>query len=164
MPDRKKQRRRWLALTLIAVVVGGAGGLGAGLLAKDDQTDAFGDDFRAASARVVALGEDVREAVFGAAGKTDAQLARDFQRLAAQTRTAEDDVGRLRPPASMRPRVASFRAALRRLGDDLERIARASRRHDPEGANRATGELLNDSTMVRTARLEVEARLERPED
>jgi hypothetical protein len=139
--------RRLAALAVLALTV-----LGVAACGGDGEEDEYGDEFPRLSQRIVALGEDVGEAIETAGRSTDAELAADFEGFAEDLGQLRRDLGELDPPEDLADEQDELTAAMGEVRDSLDDIASAAEQSDPEAARQATMELIQRSADLRDAR------------
>ena len=131
--------------TVLVCIVAAATAAGCG--GGDDS-----NDFRSGYNKVVrefsSLPNDIGAAVRGASAKSDAALAREFNRLAARVSQEAAEMKKLNPPDGAKDEFDAFVAGLSRLGDDLTRIADAARAHSSKDAKSGAEALVHDSESL----------------
>jgi hypothetical protein len=142
--------RRPTALVALVLVVLGAAACGGG---GDD--DGYADDFRRVSERLVALGEQVGEAIETAGESTDRELADEFGGFADELRGVRQELDDLEPPDDLADEQDDLVAAIEPVQESLENIAAAAEQSDPDAARQATIELVERSSDLRDARVEL---------
>jgi hypothetical protein len=139
--------RRAAALAVLALTVPGVAACGG-----DGDEDEYGDDFSRLSQRIVAVGEDVGEAIENAANSTDAQLADDFDGFAADLGRLRTELDELEPPDDLADEQDELVTAMGEVRESLDDIATAAEQSDPDAARQATMELIQRSEDLRDAR------------
>ena len=124
--------------------------LGAGC--GEDQQETFEEDFRPLNRELVSLGEDVGESIRGAERKTDAQLERQFDRLADQLGRLRRELQGLEPPDDLAAIQDELVEAMRAAEQALRGIEEAAAASDPDAARQSTVELVRASEDLREAR------------
>ena len=140
--------RRPLAPAALLAAAALAAGAGCG----EDERAAYGEDFRPLSRQIVALGGQVGSSIEGAAGRTDAQLEREFDRLADQLARLRRELERLDAPEELAAVQTRLVEAMRETEQALRGIENAAAAGDPKTARRSTIELLRASADLRDAR------------
>jgi uncharacterized membrane protein YccC len=135
------------ALAALALAV-----LGLAACGGDGDEDDYGDDFQRVSQRIVAVGEDVGEAIETAANSSDEQLAEDFQGFAEELGELRTDLDELDPPEDLADEQEELTTAMGEVRESLDDIATAAEQSDPEAARQATMELIQRSADLRDAR------------
>jgi hypothetical protein len=135
-------RRAGASAVLCAVVVIAAVGCGS------SDSKKFVDDYNKVVKKNSTLASDVGSAITGAPGKTDAQLAKQFDDLAARTRREADDLDKLSPPDSAGDELDALVKDLRPAAGHLSDVASAARAHSSSKARTATQALVNDSEAL----------------
>jgi hypothetical protein len=139
--------RRPAALAVLLLTV-----LGVAACGGDGEEDEYGDEFPRLSQRIVALGEDVGEAVETASDSTDEQLAAEFAGFAEDLGALRRDLDELDPPDDLADEQDELTAAMREVRNSLDDIASAAEQSDPDAARQATMELIQRSAELRDAR------------
>lgn len=142
---------RTFAVLASTLVVAGCGSK------KDDKSASYKTDYKAESATIKALGNEIGEAITTAKQKSDDQIVAQFQALATRTHVAAGALAGLTPPADLKAENAALQTALERAAADLDEIVKAARAHSYNDAKTATEALIGDSTVVKSARDELEA-------
>jgi hypothetical protein len=135
-----------LLVLLALVALAGCGGGGS------DKSAEFKKGYAPLNDQVLAIGNDLGNALSSAKGETDIALARQFASLTARARRVKTKLEALDAPGKYQAHVAALARALDRAASDLERIAGAARAHDATGARTATEALVRDSPAVRNTR------------
>ncbi len=110
---------------------------------------AFRSAFVAEKARFRTLGSDLEKAVGGAASKSNAQIAVEFQSLSTRAAQQAVRLAKLDPPAKYRKDLAQLTAAFAAVASDLSTIAGAATSGEPQAARSATIKLVRDATQVK---------------
>ena len=97
------------------------------------------------------LGTSLAKSLTGARGKTDAELAGEFQGLAVRAKAQAAKLSQLTPPAQFKPTVDKLVKALDDVGDRLQRIAVDAQNHNASSAKSDTIKLVQASVLVKTA-------------
>lgn len=97
------------------------------------------------------LGTDLAKDITGAGARTDAELAKEFNRLATRAGQQADQLAALHAPAKYATRVSSLVAGFHGMKGDLAKIATAATNHDASSAEAATRQLLTDAAKIKTA-------------
>jgi hypothetical protein len=142
-----------LLAALIVVPTAGA------RVAPDRAGPAWAASWKPVNADVLAVGTVIQSAIKKAEGKTDAQLARQFDAVAAQTGRVADRVSDYtRLPRSLRAQKAKLVDALLAAQLDLKKVANAARGHNGTAAGAAVKHLIQVvSPKVRDARRAIAA-------
>jgi hypothetical protein len=135
------------ALAALALTV-----LGLAACGGDGDEDEYGDEFQRVSQRIVAVGENVGEAIETAANSSDEQLAEDFQGFAEDLGELRSDLDELQPPEDLADEQDELATAMGDVRASLDDIASAAEQSDPEAARQATMELIQRSAELRDAR------------
>ena len=110
---------------------------------------AFRSAFVAEKARFRTLGSDLEKAVGGAASKSNAQIAVEFQSLSTRAAQQAVRLAKLDPPARYRKDLAQLTAAFAAVASDLSTIAGAATSGEPQTARSATIKLVRDAAQVK---------------
>src|SRR5204863_9474881 len=105
-----------VALTVVALLVGGCGGGGN-----------FKKDYTKTDAQLRQLGVDLGSALRTAKSSTDVALAAKFDSFATRTRKIVADLGKLKPPDKVKSDVQQLQSALETIGSDMGSIAGAAK-------------------------------------
>jgi hypothetical protein len=97
------------------------------------------------------LGTDLAKDITGAGARTDAELAKEFNRLATRASQQADQLAALHAPAKYATRVSSLVAGFHGMKADLSKISTAATNHDASSAEAATRQLLTDAAKIKTA-------------
>jgi hypothetical protein len=110
---------------------------------------AFRSAFVAEKTRFRTLGSDLQKTVGGAASKSNAQIAVEFQSLSTRAAQQAVRLAKLDPPAKYRKDLAQLTAAFAAVASDLSTIASAATNGEPQTARSATLKLVRDATQVK---------------
>jgi hypothetical protein len=121
----------------------------------EDKTETFNKEFKPLNAKIVALGRDVGAAVNGASGKSDRQIQQEFGSLARRTTTLQKSVNRIEAPDELSGDKKDLVDAMGDARDSLAEIEKAAGSSDPQGARRATIQLVSASQDLRSSRLKL---------
>jgi len=136
--------RNKLACGVVAIAIGIAGCGGGG----DDETDSFSDAYKPVNADLLAFSTDLSRTAQGASGKSDAQLAREYDGLATDLEAINRRVENLDPPQDLKDELDAMTRDLDSTVGAIEDIAAAARRNDARAAREATRALLVASAKV----------------
>ena len=129
-------------------------------VAPERAAPAWAASWKPVNAEVLAVGTVIQNAIKKAETKTDAQLARQFDAVAARTGAAADRVGdytRL-PRGPLRAQKTKLVNALLAAQVDLKKVANAARAHDGTAAGKAVTHLIQVvSPKVRDSRRAIAA-------
>lgn len=147
--------RRSLILSLLAALfavalLAGCGGDDGGGQAEVKET--FEKDYSEINDEIVALGEEVGQAVNTAEGKSDAVLATQFSGLGSKTEELKTKVDELEPPEEYEEATKRLSDAVGVVARDLTEIGEAAEDNDADTARKQATELARHSVEVRTAR------------
>jgi hypothetical protein len=154
-------RRRTLtaAAALAAIVIAACGGSSGG---GSSSTASFKSQFVTSKTQFRRLGNDLGKSIEGARNKSDAQLAGEFDKLAARARTQAASLAKLNPPAKFKSKLRQLSSGLRSVSADLSAIAGAAKSHEALKAKAATTKLISDAAKVKAADNALTARLHLP--
>ena len=140
--------RRALALLTVTLAVAGCG---------DGDSDGFREDYESANAQLTDLGVEVQEALQAAEGKSDRELATQFDGLAGDLARIQEQISGLEPPSDVEDELDKLDAAIDRVEESLREIADAARTGDPDTARAATFELIKRGQRLNKAQTAVTA-------
>jgi predicted urease superfamily metal-dependent hydrolase len=123
-----------VAALVAAVALAGCGG-------GDDDSE-YKDTVRTVNRELVALSEDVGQAIETAGGSTDEELADEFARFAREAGGIRVKLAELVPPDDLAEEQEDLEEAIGAVRVSLEDIAAAARESDPDAARVATQELV----------------------
>ena len=158
--------RRPLLLSLLAALfavalLAGCGGGDDGGDGGSDQAElkeTFDRDYREINDDLLALGDEVGQAVSTAEGKSNPQLATQFTGLGERTQEIKRRLDALEPPDEYEAQARRLSNAVAVVGSDLSEIGQAAEGNDPAAARKQATELVRHSVEVRTARRELARR------
>jgi uncharacterized protein YukE len=127
-------------------------------------TAAFKAAFVADRTQFRRLGTSLANSLTGAAKKTDAQLATEFQGLAAKAKGQATKLSQLTPPAQFKPTLDKLVAALNNVGDKLQKIATDASNHNASSAKADTIKLVQQAAAVKAAETQLSTGLKLPAD
>jgi uncharacterized protein Yka (UPF0111/DUF47 family) len=105
--------------------------------------------------RLLEVGRDLSAAVARAENASDAELARQLDRLARALGSVKREIEGLDTPADLGDESAALTRQIDSAADDLEAISRAAAEKDPEAAAEATVRLAATSQKVNSAQNEL---------
>jgi hypothetical protein len=146
-----------LVATLLTIALAGCGGGGSA-----PSLSSFKHGFAASKVQFRQLAADLRTSLEKATTRSDAQLAAEFDKLAAGARAQAARLRGLDPPAKFRPEMHQFISGLSSLAGDFARIARAADAQNVKTARAATTAMITDAATVKTADNELTAQLGLP--
>jgi hypothetical protein len=114
--------------------------------------DKYKEEFPPLSQKLVSLGQEVGQAVQGASGSTDQQLADDFANYAKELGGIQQDIDDLEPPEDLAEDQDQLVSAIGDVQGALDDIAEAADKGDPEAARQATIDLIQGSEELRDSR------------
>ena len=112
---------------------------------------AFKAGFASSQKEFRRLGTDLAKDITGAGARTDAELAKEFDRLATRAGRQANQLAALPAPAKYAKRMTSLAAGFHGLKADLSKISTAATNHDASSAEAATRALLTDAAKIKTA-------------
>lgn len=148
-----------LAGALSAVAIGLCGcGSSAG-----PSLSAFKRGFASDKAQFRQLGADLGSALEGARGKSDSQVAAEFETLSARVRQQADRLRGLNPPPGYKAGLGQLAAGFGMVSADLHAFAAAARASNLSEARAAGTTFLHDVARVRLADRSLTGRLGLPQ-
>jgi len=131
-----------IALVALLVLVGCGGSSG-------PSESSFKKSYSSEKAKLKKLGEDVGQAVEGAAKQNDGTLVKEFEGLAGRATTLAGELGQLQAPTKFRTELASLQSSITQVAGTLRQIEAAAAAND-ESAAKAGGEaIVADSQQVK---------------
>ena len=140
--------------SLIAVTAAMAVAAGCG----EDQN--FIDDYNAATKPLQTLASSINTAVGGASSQKDAAIAKEFERLADETKKTNDRLDELDAPDDAKAPFEDLKAALRKGEADLREVAAAAGKGDAQAAAAAVQKLSRDGAAISRAETAVASKVE----
>lgn len=136
-----------------AMVLGlGLAGCGSGTSSSSSTSQvAFKAGFATSQKEFRKLGTELAKDITGAGVRTDAELAKEFSRLATRAGQQADQLAALHAPAKYAARVSALVAGFHGMKADLAKISTAATNHDASSAEAATRTLLTDAAKIKTA-------------
>ena len=131
------------AVALVALALAACG---------ESAEDEYKEDFPPLSQKLVSLGQEVGQAVQGASGSTDQQLADDFANYAKELGGIQQDIDDLEPPDDLAEDQDQLVSAIGDVQGALDGIAEAADKGDPQAARQATLDLIEGSQELRESR------------
>jgi hypothetical protein len=117
----------------------------------ESEENEFKEDYNAAVRPLSELSADIGDSISGAGGRSNDQIAREFERLADKAQQARDNLGQLEPPDEATESFDMLLAALARGARDLRAVAEAARDGDPAAARRASEDLNESGRAIQRA-------------
>jgi methyl-accepting chemotaxis protein len=142
--------RTRIAAAALGLALAGVAGCG-----EDEARDRFREDYNAAVDRLSKIDSDIRETTGGAAGQSNAEIAREFGRIADTAQQTRTDLSKLDPPEDARDEFDDLLAALRGGVEDLRAVAGAARSNDPQAAREAVEDLSRSGEEISEAENEL---------
>ncbi len=140
--------------SLIAVTAAMALAAGCG----EDQN--FIDDYNAATKPLQTLASSINTAVGGASSQNDAAIAKEFDRLADETKKTNDKLDELDAPDDAKESFEDLKTALRKGEADLREVAAAAGKGDAQAAAAAVQKLSQDGAAISRAETGVASKVE----
>jgi hypothetical protein len=116
----------------------------------DEKSDQFREDYNAAVERLSKINDDIGQAGQGTAGRSNREIANEFNTIAETAEQTRTRLGTLDPPGDAQDEFDDLLTALERGVQDLRAVAKAARSGDPQRATHAVQEL-NESGQQITA-------------
>jgi hypothetical protein len=132
------------AALALALAVTGCGG-------DDDESDQFREDYNAAVDRLSEINTDIGQAAGGAAGQSNAAIAKEFESIADTAERTRTDLAELDPPDDAGDEFDELLAALDKGVDDLNAVAAAAKKGDPRAAAEAVQSLSRSGEQITQA-------------
>jgi hypothetical protein len=132
------------ATVVLLVLFAGCGG-SSGDSSKDD----FKKQFAPVDTELKAEGRDVAKAFETAKGKTDAELADAFDRLATRLDASISKLKAIKPTDALKADYARLQKQFTQVHKDLDDIASAARAHNAGTARTATERAVSDSAVIK---------------
>ena len=131
------------AVALVALALAACG---------ESAEDEYKEDFPPLSQKLVSLGQEVGQAVQGASGSTDQQLADDFANYAKELGGIQQDIDELEPPEDLAEDQDELVSTIGDVQGALDDIAEAADKGDPNAARQATLDLIEGARDLRESR------------
>ena len=125
-------------------------GLSIAACGGDDETDQFREDYNAAVEKLSNINQDIGQAGQGAAGRSNDEIAKEFNTIATTAEQTRTNLSELDPPGDAKDEFDRLLASLERGVHDLRAVAKAAKSGDPQRATNAVQEL-NESGQDITA-------------
>ena len=137
--------KRMLVMATVAVALAGCGG-GSD---SGSSTSDFKKDFAKLDVQLKATGLAVGRAFQTAKGKTDAQVARDFDRVSNQVGAINDKLGKLTAPDAVKDDYETLQTNLSAIEGDLSDVAADARNHDAAKAKKDAATRVRDAAKIK---------------
>lgn len=129
-------RRHAVLLSLTVLAAFAAAGCGGD--SSEDKADAFKEDYKPLNQELIDVGGQLGTALQGAKGKTNDQLATQFDELASDLGGVGDKIADLEAPDDLQADVDALTEEIADGEDTLKEISTAARAGDPAAARTAT--------------------------
>jgi dsDNA-specific endonuclease/ATPase MutS2 len=121
----------------------------------ESENEEFKEDYNAAVEPLRELSEDIGSSIGGAAGKSNDQIAKEFEKLADKAQETRDNLSELEPPDDANESFDKLLASLKQGIDDLRAVAQAAKDGDPAAARQASEDLIASGREIRQAEREL---------
>jgi hypothetical protein len=133
-----------LCLAALAVALPGAGCGG-------DDSDQFREDYNAAVAKLSRINSDIGSAAGGAAGQSNDEIAKEFDKIADTAEQTRSDLADLDPPDDAKEEFDTLLSSLGKGVEDLRAVASAAKSDNPAKANEAVRDLARTGQEITEA-------------
>jgi hypothetical protein len=130
-----------VTICAIALPVAGCGG----------DSDQFREEYNAAVEKLTNINSDIGSATGGAAGRSNAAIAKQFEKIADTAETTRSDLADLEPPEDAKDEFDALLSALRDGVKDLRAVASAAKADNPEEASQAVQQLAQSGQEITRA-------------
>ena len=117
----------------------------------DGEDNQFKEDYNEAVKPLSELNSDIGNSIGTAAGKSNSELANEFNKLADKAQQTRDNLSELDPPGDAKEEFDKLLSALRDGTDDLKAVAQAAKEGDPQAAAQASQDLVQSGTEIQKA-------------
>ncbi len=111
----------------------------------------FKEDYNEAVKPLSELNSDIGNSIGTAAGKSNNELANEFNKLADKAQQTRDNLSELDPPDDAKEEFDKLLSSLQDGTDDLKAVATAAREGDPQAAAKASQDLVQSGTEIQKA-------------
>ncbi len=116
-----------------------------------DDDEAFKEEYNRAVRPLSELNSDIGSSIGGAAGKSNDEIAKEFDTLADKARQTRDNLAELDPPDDAKDAFDQLLTSLEAGTDDLAAVAAAAREADPQAAGEASEDLVESGKEIQAA-------------
>jgi hypothetical protein len=131
------------AITIFAIALPAAG--------CGSDSDQFREDYNAAVQKLTSVNSDIGSATGGAAGRSNAAVARQFDQIADAAERTRSELAGLEPPEDAKEEFDTLLAAIGDGVDDLRAVATAAKSDNPEEASQAVQQLAQTGQEITQA-------------
>jgi hypothetical protein len=117
----------------------------------ESDNEAFKEDYNAAVKPLSELNADIGNSIGGAAGKSNDDIADEFDQLAQKAQETRANLADLEPPEDAKNAFDDLVAALQQGTDDLRAVAEAAKEGDPTAAGKASQDLVESGQEIQKA-------------
>lgn len=116
-----------------------------------DDDNAFKEDYNRAVKPLSELNADIGSSIGGAGGKSNDEIAKEFDNLAAKAQQTRDNLADLDPPEGAEEQFDELLSSLQTGTEDLRAVAAAAKEADPAAAGEASRDLVESGTQIQKA-------------
>ena len=117
----------------------------------ESEDNQFKEDYNQAVKPLSELNSDIGNSIGTAAGKSNNELANEFNKLADKAQQTRDNLSELDPPEDAKEEFDKLLSSLQDGTDDLKAVATAAREGDPQAAAKASQDLVQSGTEIQKA-------------
>jgi len=117
----------------------------------ESEDNQFKEDYNEAVKPLSELNSDIGNSIGTAAGKSNSELANEFNKLADKAQQTRDNLSELDPPDDAKDEFDKLLSSLQDGTDDLKAVATAAREGDPQAAAKASQDLVQSGTEIQKA-------------
>ena len=117
----------------------------------ESEDNQFKEDYNEAVKPLSELNSDIGNSIGTAAGKSNNELANEFNKLADKAQQTRDNLSELDPPDDAKEEFDKLLSSLQDGTDDLKAVAQAAKDGDPQAAAKASQDLVQSGTEIQKA-------------
>jgi uncharacterized phage infection (PIP) family protein YhgE len=117
----------------------------------ESEDNQFKEDYNQAVKPLSELNSDIGNSIGTAAGKSNSELANEFNKLADKAQQTRDNLSDLDPPDDAKEEFDKLLSSLQDGTDDLKAVAQAAKDGDPQAAAKASQDLVQSGTEIQKA-------------
>ena len=117
----------------------------------ESEDNQFKEDYNEAVKPLSELNSDIGNSIGTAAGKSNNELANEFNKLADKAQQTRDNLSELDPPEDAKEEFDKLLSSLQDGTDDLKAVAQAAKDGDPQAAAEASQDLVQSGTEIQKA-------------